>query len=107
MATHFEIEDGFIHEENEKAKAWIAEDYEHLDKQLRRKSVNIEDLVAKAQRFRVAVPSWGVGTGGALRTFPRVRRAARHLRKARRLRHHLQTRPLDSRRLFAHPLGQA
>src|SRR5881296_963556 len=64
MATHFEIEDGFIHEENEKAKAWIAEDYEHLDKQLRRKSVNIEDLVAKAQRFRVAVPSWGVGTGG-------------------------------------------
>jgi L-rhamnose isomerase/sugar isomerase len=64
MATHFEIEDGFIHEENEKAKAWIAEDYEHLDKQLRRKSVSIEDLVAQAQRFRVAVPSWGVGTGG-------------------------------------------
>src|SRR5947208_2688860 len=64
MATHFEIEDGFIHEENEKAKAWIAEDYEHLDKQLRRRSVEIEDLVVKAQRFRVAVPSWGVGTGG-------------------------------------------
>src|SRR5436309_5067387 len=64
MATHFEIEDGFIHEENQKAKAWVAEDYEHLAKQLQRKGVEIEDLVAKAQAFSVAIPSWGVGTGG-------------------------------------------
>jgi L-rhamnose isomerase/sugar isomerase len=64
MAAHFEIEDGFIGEENAKAKAWVAEDYEHLAKQLRRRNVNIEDLAAKAQAFRVAVPSWGVGTGG-------------------------------------------
>src|SRR3954451_18236024 len=64
MATHFEIEDGFIHEQNMQGAAWVAEDYEHLAKQLRRRGVNIEDLVAKAQGFRVAVPSWGVGTGG-------------------------------------------
>lgn len=64
MATHFEIEDGFIREQNAQAGTWLEEDYEHLARQLRRKGVNIEDLVAKAQSFRVAVPSWGVGTGG-------------------------------------------
>jgi L-rhamnose isomerase / sugar isomerase len=64
MATHFEIGDDFIAEQNQKAKAWLDEDYEHLAKQLQRRNVNIEDLVAKAQSFRVAVPSWGVGTGG-------------------------------------------
>ena len=31
---------------------------------LRRRSVDIEELVVRSQAFRVAVPSWGVGTGG-------------------------------------------
>ncbi len=64
MATNFKIDDGFLAEENGKAKAWVEEDYEHLAKQLRRRNVDIEDLVTKAGAFRVAVPSWGVGTGG-------------------------------------------
>jgi L-rhamnose isomerase/sugar isomerase len=64
MATHFEIFDWFIAEENEKAKAWLEEDYEHLARKLGRSGVEIEDLTAKAQAFSVAVPSWGVGTGG-------------------------------------------
>ncbi|MDQ3255230.1 MAG: L-rhamnose catabolism isomerase [Acidobacteriota bacterium] len=64
MPTHFEIDDGLIAEQNRKAKAWVAEDYEHLAKILRRRNVDIEDLTAKAEAFRVAVPSWGVGTGG-------------------------------------------
>src|SRR5256885_3244416 len=64
MATHFEIDDGFIAEENDRARAWVEEDYEHLAKQLRRRNVDIENLTAKAKSFRVAVPSWGVGTGG-------------------------------------------
>jgi L-rhamnose isomerase / sugar isomerase len=64
MSTHFEIDDGFIAEQNEKAKAWVEEDYEHLARKLRRRNVEIEDLTARAQSFRVAVPSWGVGTGG-------------------------------------------
>src|SRR6058998_1913899 len=64
MATHFEIEDDLIAEQNRKAKGWVEEDYEHLAKQLRRRGVEIEDLTARAQAFRVAVPSWGVGTGG-------------------------------------------
>src|SRR5215813_13452373 len=64
MAKHFEIDDSFIAEQNKEARLWVEEDYEHLTKKLRRRNVEIEDLVNKAQAFRVAVPSWGVGTGG-------------------------------------------
>ena len=64
MTTNFEINDWFIAQQNAKAKAWVEEDYEHLAKRFRRRGVEIEDLTAKAQAFSVAVPSWGVGTGG-------------------------------------------
>jgi len=64
MTTHFEIDAGFIAGQNKKSQAWLDEDYEHLGKQLRRRGVEIEDLTARAQSFQVAVPSWGVGTGG-------------------------------------------
>jgi len=64
MGVTFEIDDNFIAEQNQKAQAWVEEDYAHLAKQLRRQNVEIEDLVNKAGTFRVAVPSWGVGTGG-------------------------------------------
>jgi L-rhamnose isomerase/sugar isomerase len=64
MTSHFDIDDGFIVEQNQRSKTWVEEDYDHLSRKLQRRSVNIEDLVAKAQALRVAVPSWGVGTGG-------------------------------------------
>jgi L-rhamnose isomerase/sugar isomerase len=64
MATHFEIDDGFIAAQNQKAKPWLNEDYDHLSRVLRRRHRDIEELTARAGAFRVAVPSWGVGTGG-------------------------------------------
>lgn len=64
MTAHFEISDGFIAEQNQDAQTWLTEDYEHLGKQLQRRGVDIESLTERAQSFRVAVPSWGVGTGG-------------------------------------------
>src|SRR5213079_3089245 len=64
MSAPFEIDDSFIAEENQHPRSWLEEDYDHLGKKLRRENVDIEDLVTKAQAFRVAVPSWGVGTGG-------------------------------------------
>ncbi len=64
MAAQFEIDAGLIAGQNKKSQAWLDEDYEHLGKQLRRRGVEIEDLTARAQSFQVAVPSWGVGTGG-------------------------------------------
>ena len=64
MAEHFEIDDDFIAGQNRQARDWVAEDFEHLGRQLRRRGVEIEDIVSKARALRVAVPSWGVGTGG-------------------------------------------
>jgi L-rhamnose isomerase/sugar isomerase len=61
---NFEIDDSFIAGQNRSARDWVKEDYEHLGKKLRRQNIDIENLTAKAQSFRVAVPSWGVGTGG-------------------------------------------
>jgi len=54
----------FVDEYNRKALEWLHQDYEHLGKQLRRRGVDIEPLTARVTGFRVAVPSWGVGTGG-------------------------------------------
>jgi L-rhamnose isomerase / sugar isomerase len=64
MTMSFEIDNGFIAEQNRKPKTEVAEDYEHLAKQLHRKNIDIENLTSKAQALSVAVPSWGVGTGG-------------------------------------------
>jgi len=64
MQRKFEIDDGFIADQNKALEKWIHEDYEHLGKALLRRQIDIEDLVAKAQSFRVAIPSWGLGTGG-------------------------------------------
>src|SRR5262245_19866725 len=64
MTKHFEIDDGFIAEQNHKTKAEITEDYAYLAKKLQRNKIDIDNLTAKAQALRVAVPSWGVGTGG-------------------------------------------
>ena len=64
MSTRFEMDEGLIADKNHDDKIWLEEDYNHLGMRLRRRRVNIEDLVAKAQSFQVAVPSWGVGTGG-------------------------------------------
>src|SRR5262245_57485997 len=64
MTTLFEINDGLIDEHNRKVKSHVDEDYDHLAKKLHRENIDIENLTTKAQTFRVAVPSWGVGTGG-------------------------------------------
>jgi L-rhamnose isomerase / sugar isomerase len=61
---HFEIDDDFVTKQNHNSQFALDEDYEHLRTKLRRQNVDIEDLVKKAEAFRVAVPSWGVGTGG-------------------------------------------
>jgi L-rhamnose isomerase/sugar isomerase len=64
MARPFEIDDTFIAEHNRKLKPWLDEDYAALGVKLARINLAIEDLTAKAGAFQVAVPTWGVGTGG-------------------------------------------
>jgi L-rhamnose isomerase/sugar isomerase len=58
------LDEALIAAENAKRRDWLDQDYEHLGRQLARRGVEIEDLTARAMAFRVAVPSWGVGTGG-------------------------------------------
>jgi len=60
----FRLGDDFIAAQNAPQRAWLEEDYEHLGRQLARRGVEIERLTERALAFRVAVPSWGVGTGG-------------------------------------------
>jgi L-rhamnose isomerase/sugar isomerase len=60
----FALTDLHIQEFNARAAPALSEDYDHLSRQLARRRVDIERLVQRAMAFRVAVPSWGVGTGG-------------------------------------------
>src|SRR6516162_1528430 len=64
MNKHFEIDNGFVDEQNSKLRPSLDTDYDYLAEKLRRRNINIEDVTSKAQAFTVAVPSWGVGTGG-------------------------------------------
>ncbi len=42
----------------------LQSDYEALRVRLARRGIDIEDITAAVERFGVAIPSWGVGTGG-------------------------------------------
>ena len=42
----------------------VRSDYDHLGEQLSRRDIDIETVRAQVARFGVAIPSWGVGTGG-------------------------------------------
>src|SRR5688572_24853684 len=50
--------------ENGKLGSALASDYASLGERLARSGIDIELLKDKAKAFSVAVPSWGVGTGG-------------------------------------------
>jgi L-rhamnose isomerase/sugar isomerase len=64
MSKHFEIDNGFVDEQNSRLRPSLDTDYDYLAEKLRRKNINIDDVTSRAQAFTVAVPSWGVGTGG-------------------------------------------
>lgn len=51
-------------EHNAQAAARVNLDFETLGEQLARRNVDIEVLKHQVAKFAVAVPSWGVGTGG-------------------------------------------
>jgi L-rhamnose isomerase / sugar isomerase len=58
------VGDTFIQEANTAGAVALEEDYDHLATQLGRRGVDAESLVERAMAFRVAVPSWGLGSGG-------------------------------------------
>jgi L-rhamnose isomerase/sugar isomerase len=58
------LSDEHIQDVNAAGAAALADDFEHLARQLERRGMAVEPLVERAMTFRVAVPSWGVGSGG-------------------------------------------
>jgi len=58
------IDAALIAEANEKEARLLQADYDSLGEKLSHSGLDIEMLTGKAQTFKLAVPSWGTGTGG-------------------------------------------
>ena len=54
----------FVASENHAREAALKADYEHLGEQLSRRGIAIDVIRDRVAAFHVAIPSWGVGTGG-------------------------------------------
>lgn len=54
----------FVGAQNRLHRAALDDEYEALGRKLERRDVDITAITAAAEMFAVAVPSWGVGTGG-------------------------------------------
>jgi L-rhamnose isomerase/sugar isomerase len=55
---------GYIASANQPHAAALAADYAHLGAPLERRGIRIDDVTRAVAHFAVAIPSWGVGTGG-------------------------------------------
>ncbi len=58
------IDAGLIEKHNESRMEALRRDYEALGEQLDRRGIAIDAIKEKVAAFGVAIPSWGVGTGG-------------------------------------------
>jgi len=58
------IDRSVIAEANQSAHAGLKADYDALGEHLSRRGIDITGIKAKVAAFGVAIPSWGVGTGG-------------------------------------------
>src|SRR4029453_2439684 len=62
--TEWQISPDVVAEHNTPLSKALATDYGALGEQLARRGVDIDGITKKVAAFHVAVPSWGVGTGG-------------------------------------------
>ncbi len=58
------IDSDLIAEDNRRRSAALSADYEALGAQLARRKIDIDRIAKAVADFAVAIPSWGVGTGG-------------------------------------------
>jgi len=58
------IDPNLVVRANAALAADLDHDYKALSRQLARRGVDIEKVTDAVARFGVAIPSWGVGTGG-------------------------------------------
>lgn len=64
MSTPFSISPDFIADHNARLGDATTEDYDALKRALARHGIDAEAVVQKVMAFGVAIPTWGVGTGG-------------------------------------------
>jgi len=64
VKQRFAIPDELVTQENEGARAALEQDFDHLGQVLDRRGLSIDALTREIAAFAVALPSWGVGTGG-------------------------------------------
>ena len=64
MSENYRISEDLIQEQNGAGEESLRADYDHLGTVLKRRGLDIEVIAREAERFAVALPSWGVGTGG-------------------------------------------
>jgi L-rhamnose isomerase/sugar isomerase len=64
MSAPFAISADVIADHNARLEAATTEDYDALKRALARRGIDAEALVQKVMAFGVAIPTWGVGTGG-------------------------------------------
>jgi L-rhamnose isomerase/sugar isomerase len=60
----YRIPETLIGEENARLAAGQDEDYAELGRRFKRRGLEIDGITAKVSAFSIAVPTWGVGTGG-------------------------------------------
>ena len=58
------IATSLVQDDNAARLAAVGEDYDALATRLRRRGIDVDAIRERVGRFGVAVPSWGVGTGG-------------------------------------------
>jgi len=59
-----EISTEIIAEKNAAYSSTLESEYEGLENELARRNIDIEEITRAVAKFVVAIPSWGVGTGG-------------------------------------------
>ena len=64
LSEPFAIPPEQVERANAAPRSDLEADFAHLGKHLARRGRDVEELTRAAQAFSVAVPSWGVGTGG-------------------------------------------
>ena len=64
MSNTMLIDAEFVGEQNANLEADLRADFDHLGTQLGRRGVDIDAIVKRVRAFHVAIPTWGVGTGG-------------------------------------------
>ena len=64
MDTGFRLSPALLDDHNRAKEKTVRLDYERLGEVLARRNIAIDDIAKGVEQFSVALPSWGVGTGG-------------------------------------------